>query len=116
MNAARLARRWDEAHGNTVAMAEALADELQADLVTKADLAAAVSEIRAEMQSLLGDFRGELHSQGGELRTEMQALRGDLRAEIHSQGGTLVRWTAGLLLVHAFGVAGVVVGLVRLLG
>ena len=75
MNAARLARRWDQAGDDRLAMAEALADELAVDLVTKADLEAAVQRLRAD----------------------------------------LIKWIAGLLLVHAFGVAGMTVTLVRLL-
>jgi hypothetical protein len=82
MNASRLARKWDEAGDNRLAMAEALADEMAADLVTKADLAAAVQELRAEMHGVRGD---------------------------------LIKWVAGLLLVHAFGVAGMTVTLIRLL-
>jgi len=82
VNAARLARRWDEAGDNRLIMAEALADEMAADLVTKTDLAAAVQELRAEMHGLRGD---------------------------------LIKWVAGLLLVHAFGVAGMTVTLIRLL-
>jgi hypothetical protein len=83
MNAARLARKWAEAGDDRLAMAEALADELTADLATKADLAAAVGELRAEIQGARAD---------------------------------VIKWVAGLLLVHAFGVAGITVGLVRLLG
>ncbi len=82
MNAARLARRWDQAADDRLAMAEALADELAADLVTKADLTAAVGDLRAEMQRVRAD---------------------------------LIKWIAGLLLVHAFGVAAMTVTLVRLL-
>ena len=82
MNAARLARRWEEAGDNRLAMAEALADEMTADLATKADLAAAVGELRAEIQRARGDT---------------------------------IKWVAGLLLVHAFGVAGMTFGLIRLL-
>lgn len=72
---ARLARRWEEAGNDRLAMAEALADELAADLVTKADLEATAQRLRAD----------------------------------------LIKWFAGLLLVHAFGVTGLTVTLVRLL-
>lgn len=82
MNAARLARRWDEAGDNRLIMAEALADEMAADLVTKADLGAAVQELRAEM---------------------------------HGLHASLVKWVAGMLVIHAFGVAGMTVTLIRLL-
>jgi hypothetical protein len=97
MNAARLARRWAEAGDNRLVMAEALADEMTTDLATKADLAAAVAELRAEIQGL----RAEMHG---------------LRAEMYGQRAELVRWMAGFLLVHALGVTGLIVGLVRLFG
>jgi hypothetical protein len=83
VNAARLARRWTEAGEDRRAMAEALADELTDELATKADLAATVGELRAEIQGARAD---------------------------------VIKGVAGLLLVHAFGVAGLTVGLVRLLG
>ena len=90
MNAARLARRWAEAGDNRLVMAEALADEMTTELATKADLAAVAGELRAEIQGLRAGMHG-------------------LRAE-------LVRWMAGFLLVHALGVTGLIVGLVRLFG
>ena len=70
-------------------MVEALADELTDELVTKRDLEAAVQQLRAEMHGI----RGEMHG---------------IRADI-------VKWVAGMLLVHAFGVAGMTVALLRLL-
>ena len=83
MNAARLARKWDEAGSNSLAMAEALADELTTDLATKADLAAAVADLRTEIERMATTFE---------------------RAQ-----KTQTRWFAGLLLLQG----GLVVSLLR---
>ncbi len=51
MNAARLARRWDGAGDDRLAMAEAPAVEMTTDL-TKADLAALRADLTAEIQRM----------------------------------------------------------------
>ena len=91
----RILKRLREV-GFSDAQAETVTDVLresrEADLaqfVTKADLAAAVAELRAEMQALRG-----------ELRTEIQAVKADL-----------IRWLVPLLL----GQAALIAALVRLL-
>lgn len=89
MNAARLARKWEEAGDDRTAMVEALADEMAQELVTKTDLDGAVQQLRAEIHGL--------------------------RAEMHGSRTDIVKWVAGLLLVHAFGVAGMTVALIKVL-
>lgn len=74
MNAARLARRWTEAGEDRLAMAEALADEMTADLTTKADLATTAAELRTEIQRMATTFEQAQKSQ--------------------------TRWFAGLILGH----------------
>jgi hypothetical protein len=66
VNAARLARRWQEAGENRVAMAEALVDEIDhpdTGLVSRDFLRAELQTLRTELQTL---------------RTELQMLRADL--------------------------------------
>jgi hypothetical protein len=63
VNAARLARKWEEAGEDRLAMAEALADEMTAELATKADLAAAVAELRTEIQRMATAFEQAQKSQ-----------------------------------------------------
>ncbi len=104
MNAARLARRWAEAGDNRMAMAEALADELAADLATKADLTSVTAQLREEAERTRG-----------ELLAAMERTRGELLAEVQRSRGDTLKWVAGLLLVHAIGVVGLTAGLVRLL-
>jgi hypothetical protein len=110
MNAARLARKWDEAGNSRLAMAEALADELGADLVTKADLGTAVAELRAAIANLAGELRTETATGAGGLRAEIAAVEGRLRGEIQGTKAELIKWLAGLMIGQALGV----VALVRL--
>jgi len=48
-------------------------------------------------------------------KSDLNAAVQQLRAEMHSSRVDIVKWVAGLLLVHAFGVVGMTVALVRLL-
>ena len=63
MNAARLARRWQEAGENRVAMAEALVDEIDhpdTGLVSRDFLRAELHTLRAELQTLRADLIGTI--------------------------------------------------------
>ena len=63
MNAARLARRWQEAGENRVAMAEALVDEIDhpdTNLVSRDFLRAELHTLRAELQTLRADLIGTI--------------------------------------------------------
>jgi hypothetical protein len=63
VNAARLARRWQEAGENRTAMAEALADEIDhpdTGLVSRDFLRAELQGLRTEMQALRADLIGTM--------------------------------------------------------
>jgi hypothetical protein len=73
MNAARLARRWQEAAGDPARMAEALVDEINdpaTGLVTRDFLRAELAQLRGEIAQL----RGEITSSSTQLRGEMAQL------------------------------------------
>ena len=63
MNAARLARRWQEAGEDRVAMAEALVDEIDhpdTGLVSRDFLRAELHTLRTELQTLRADLIGTI--------------------------------------------------------
>jgi hypothetical protein len=87
MNAARLARRWQEAAGDPARMAEALVDEIDdpaTGLVSRDFLRAELTQVRQEIATLGGDLRQEMASLRGDLRHEMATLAGELRQEMAS--------------------------------
>ena len=81
MNAARLARRWQEAAGDPARMAEALVDEINdpaTGLVTRDFLRAELAQVRQEMTTLRGELREEMAALRSELRQEIGQLRHDM--------------------------------------
>ena len=63
MNAARLARRWQDAGEDRVAMAEALVDEIghpDTGLVSRDFLRAELQTLRTELQTLRADLIGTI--------------------------------------------------------
>jgi hypothetical protein len=63
MNAARLARRWQDAGEDRVAMAEALVDEIDhpdTGLVSRDFLRAEMQTLRTEIQTLRADLIGTI--------------------------------------------------------
>jgi hypothetical protein len=73
MNAARLARRWQEAAGDPARMAEALVDEINdpaTGLVTRDFLRAELAQLRGEIAQL----RGEITSSSTQLQGQMAQL------------------------------------------
>ena len=63
MNAARLARRWQDAGEDRVAMAEALVDEIDhpdTGLVSRDFLRAEMQTLRTELQTLRADLIGTI--------------------------------------------------------
>jgi F0F1-type ATP synthase membrane subunit b/b' len=121
MNSARLARRWQEAGGDYAQMAEALNDEITVELATKSDLRALESALKTEIAELSAEFRTEiadlrtelrteLGSEIGGVRTELARTRGGLEGKIESAKAEIIKWVAGMMLVHLVAV----VGLVRL--
>ena len=63
MNAARLARRWQDAGEDRVAMAEALVDEIDhpdTGLVSRDFLRAELQTLRTELQALRADLIGTI--------------------------------------------------------
>ncbi len=77
-------------------MARTLKQSVEGDLVTKADLAVATQELRAEIQAL----RTEVQVETQFLRTEIQSFRADVYRQL---------W------VMAAGIVGVTVTLIKLL-
>jgi hypothetical protein len=81
MNAARLARRWQEASGDPSRMAEALVDEINdpaTGLVTRDFLRAELAELRSDTSGEFGRVRGEI----AQLRSDMSGEFGRVRGEI----------------------------------
>ena len=76
------------------------------DHVTSDQLAAALAEVRAEMQTGFAAVRTEFAA----VRTELAAVQGDLRAGIASLEARLVRWVVGTAVV----LVGAVAALLRL--
>ena len=63
MNAARLARRWQDAGEDRLAMAEALVDEIDhpdTGLVSRDFLRAELQTLRAELQAMRADLIGTI--------------------------------------------------------
>ena len=76
------------------------------DHVTPDQLAAALAEVRAEMQTGFAAVRTEFAA----VRTELAAVQGDLQAGIASLEARLVRWVVGTAVV----LVGAVAALLRL--
>lgn len=110
------------------ALTRALSSILAADLATKSDLEALKADIktlgadlRAEIVQLelklmgeIGDVRGEI----GSVRGEIGGVRGeikDVRGEIKDLKVDIVRWIVGALLVNFFGVAGLMITLIKVI-
>lgn len=104
MNAARLARRLNEAGDDRVKVAEAICDEItdpSTGLVTR-------DALRAEMSQLRGELRTEISQLRGELRTDITQLRGEIihvRGEMTSLELRLTRhqWVVGGAVVVILG-------------
>ncbi len=107
MNSAPLARRRQEAGGDYAQMAEALNDEITVELATKSDLRALEGALKTEITEL----RTELRTEIGGVRTELARTRGELEGKIENAKAEIIKWVAGMMLVHLVAV----VGLVRLL-
>ena len=94
----KLARRFESAGfaaKQAGDMAEALAEAMSgADLVTKADLDAAVAALRAEIAALRAELKAEIAALGAELNSAMELLRRDMTIRL---GGMLVV-AVGILL------------------
>jgi hypothetical protein len=92
MNAARLARRWQEAAGDPARMAEALVDEINdpaTGLVTRDFLRAELAQLRGEMSASIAQLRSEVTSSIAQLRGEVTSSIGQLRGEVTSSIGQL---------------------------
>ncbi len=112
MNAARLARRWQEAAGDPARMAEALVDEINdpaTGLVTRDFLRAELAQVREEIATLRGDLKAEITS----VRGEINGLRGELRSEIASVRGEInaVRGEIWRVVLTVFGIQIALVGI-----
>ena len=123
------------ADGDTLEVARSLTDvdftPAQADAITKAvrraaehgdhvtpdQLAAALAEVRAEMQTGFAEVRADMQTgfaavrtEFAAVRTELAAVQGDLQAGIASLEARLVRWVVGTAVV----LVGAVAALLRL--
>ena len=81
MNAARLARRWEEAAGDPTRMAEALVQEIEdpaTGLVTRDFLRAELAQVRGEIAQL----RGEMTSSVAQLRGETTSSIAQLESRL----------------------------------
>jgi hypothetical protein len=85
MNAARLTRRWQEAAGDPVLMAEALVDEINdpaTGLVTRDFLRAELAVMRGEIAQLRGDMTSSIAQLRGEMTSSIAQLRGEMTSSI----------------------------------
>jgi hypothetical protein len=111
MNAARLTRRWQEAAGDPVRMAEALVDEINdpaTGLVTRDFLRAELAQLRGEIASSIAQVRGEITSSSAQVRGEITSSSAQLRGEI-SQLETRLTWRMITLLGVQIALVGILV-------
>jgi hypothetical protein len=79
VNAARLARRWQEAAGDPTRMAEALVEEIEdpaTGLVTRDFLRAELAQVRAEIAQLRGETTSSIAQLEGRLTWRMITMLG----------------------------------------
>ena len=79
MNAARLARRWQEAAGDPTRMAEALVEEIDdpaTGLVTRDFLRAELAQVRGEIAQLRGETTSSIAQLESRLTWRMITLLG----------------------------------------
>ena len=124
----RFVKRLTES-GFTERQAETLADEqvalLNANLATKADIAAVkgdIAKVRAELKGDIAKFRAELKGDiakvkgdiakvRAELKGDIAKFRAELKADIATVKADLLKWMVGALIAQG----GLVVALVKLL-
>lgn len=112
----KVAKRLREA-GFTEAQAEAVIAAVQegaerADLATKADLALLNAELRAEIASV----RSEMREMEQRLVTRIEAVRTDIEAAKSAMLYRMLQTILGAVLVNLVAMAGLMFGLVKLLG
>lgn len=96
------------------ALTRALSSILAADLATKSDLEA----LKADIKTLGADLRAEIVQLELKLMGEIGDVRGeikDVRGEIKDLKVDIVRWIVGALLVNVFGVAGLMITLIKVI-
>lgn len=71
-------------------------------LVTKADLRAAIAELRAELKTDIADLRAELKTDIAELRAEMKSSMNDV-----------IKWVAGIMVTTAVGLVVAMFGMFK---
>ena len=79
MNAARLARRWEEAAGDPTRMAEALVEEIEdpaTGLVTRDFLRAELAQVRGEIAQLRGETTSSIAQLESRLTWRMVTMLG----------------------------------------
>ena len=117
----RFVKRLTES-GFTERQAETLADEqvalLNANLATKADIAAVkgdIAKVRAELKGDIAKVRAELKGDIAKFRAELKGdiakVRAELKADIATVKADLLKWMVGALIAQG----GLVVALVKLL-
>jgi F0F1-type ATP synthase membrane subunit b/b' len=106
------------------ALAEALGEAAQGDLVAKSDLVAAKSELKTEIAGLrtelkteIAGLRTELKTEIADLRTdfktEIAGLRTELKTEIAGTKTDLLKWIIGAIGFQTVVILGAVVSLAR---
>ncbi len=117
----RFVKRLTES-GFTERQAETLADEqvalLNANLATKADIAAVkadIAKLRAELKADIAKLRAELKGDVAKVRAEFKGdiakVQAELKADIATVKADLLKWMIGALIAQG----GLVVALVKLL-
>ena len=79
------------------ALAEALAEAVQGDLATKADLAALQSGIKAEIAELKTELKGDISHLRTELKGDVTNLRTELKGDISQIKTSLAETKADIL-------------------
>lgn len=89
--------------------ADAIAEAIQSDLSTKADVAAA----RDDMQDHVADLRREIKESTTTLRSEIKETELRLEAEIEATKADLVKWMFGTIGFQTRVILGAVMTLAR---
>jgi hypothetical protein len=87
--------------------ADAIAEAMQGDLATKADLQGVKSEIR--------ETRSDLHSTDQAIEAKLRELELRLTAEIQASKAEIVKWAVGSAGLQTIAILGTVFALMRVL-
>jgi len=111
VNAARLARRWEEAAGDPTRMAEALVQEIEdpaTGLVTRDFLRAELAQVRGEIAQLRGEMTSSIAQLRGEMTSSVAQLRGETTSSI-AQLESRLTWRMVTMLGVQIALVGILV-------